>query len=87
MIGSSRNDSSTIRATPSANGEVRSSRNFSKSSSARSDVGSLAESADVLMGVVAVAEDAMAPSDAAGVASKISNGTPSAREIRLRVPA
>ena len=40
MIGSKRNDSSTIRATPSANGEERSSLNFSINSSARSDEGS-----------------------------------------------
>jgi len=46
MIGSKRNDSSTIRATPSANGEVRSSRNFSNNSSARSDEGTRAETID-----------------------------------------
>ena len=36
-MGSSLNDSSTIRATPSARGEPRISRNFSISSSARSE--------------------------------------------------
>ena len=36
MIGRSRNDSSTIRATPSASGEPSSNRNFSINSPARS---------------------------------------------------
>ena len=36
MIGSKRNDSSTIRAIPSASGEASSRRNFSINSSARS---------------------------------------------------
>ena len=37
MIGRSRNDSSTIRAIPSASGDARSIRNFSTKSSARSE--------------------------------------------------
>ena len=44
-MGSKRNDSSTIRATPSASGEARIIRNFSNSSSARSEEGNRPDAA------------------------------------------
>jgi hypothetical protein len=87
MIGSRRNDSSTIRATPSASGEDRSSLNFSINSSARSDEGSRGvtglEAADAVTGFVGIV---VAPSVGV-VVSRTSSGTPSAREILLKVPA
>ena len=89
MIGSKRNDSSTIRATPSASGELRISRNFSINSSARSDDGTRAwATSDAEVTAVAFVGGAEVRSLATGpVSSKISSGTPSARDIRRSVPA
>jgi len=88
MIGSRRNDSSTIRAIPSAIGEARSSRNFSNSSSARSDEETRAETAaEAAVAAVASVGIAAAPSLETVVVSKISSGTPRAREILVKVPA
>jgi hypothetical protein len=89
MIGSKRNDSSTIRATPSASGEARIIRNFSKSSSARSEEENRAE-AELEVTAAAVMVPTIGSSlsvGTAGVSSKFSKGTPNAREILLNVPA
>jgi hypothetical protein len=89
MIGSRRKDSSTIRATPSASGEQRSNRNFSINSSARFDEVSRAEAAlGTAAAVAAFPGIVVAPSfEIDVVASRSSRDTPSAREIRLKVPA
>ena len=89
MIGNRRNDSSTIRATPSASGEESSRRNFSISSSALSEEGVLTESE---LGVVTALGGfagaiVATPPESGAVVSKISSGTPRAREILLNVPA
>ena len=89
MIGSRRNDSSTIRATPSASGEERSRRNFAISSSALSDEPILLDSElAVVAAVGALAwEVAATPPESGADVSKISRETPRAREIFLNVPA
>ena len=79
MIGSRRNDSSTIRATPSASGEERSSLNFSINSSARSDEENRGN-AGLVAAVPApeVAGTVAEPSfGTAVVVSRTSSGTPS----------
>ena len=88
-MGSKRNDSSTIRATPSASGEARIIRNFSNSSSARSEEGNRAEDElEVAAAVLIVATIGSSLSvGTVGVSSKFSRGTPNAREILLNVPA
>ena len=89
MIGSRRNDSSTIRATPSASGDERRRRNFSISSSARSEEGTL-PGMESFTGVEfdELTGAAMAtPTESGVLVSKSSSGTPRAREILLKVPA
>ena len=89
MIGSKRNDSSTIRATPSASGEERSSRNFSISSSALSEEGDLLENELGVAGAIGAFDGALVATPLASDAdiSKSSRGTPRARQILLKVPA
>ncbi len=88
-MGSKRNDSSTMRATPSANGEARSRRNFSINSSARSVVAIRPVTDDET-----AADDGdsaetvkVSPVETGVVSNKFSSGTPRAREMRLNVPA
>ena len=90
MIGSKRNDSSTIRATPSASGEERSRRNFSISSSALSEERVLLESElAVAAAIGALPEEVFVatPLESDADVSKTSSGTPRARHIFLNVPA
>ena len=88
-MGRRRNDSSTIRATPSASGEPSKRRNFSINSSARSDeVDRIGPAAGAIGVAVALAGAGGPSSITIGVdVSKSSSGTPSAREILLKVPA
>jgi hypothetical protein len=89
IIGSKRNDSSTIRATPSASGEARIIRNFSNSSSARSEEENRPDAefeATVAALIVATIGSSLSV-ETAGASSKFSKGTPNAREILLSVPA
>ena len=78
MIGNRRNDSSTIRATPSASGDPRINRNFSINSSARSDDGTLPGAmSDVGVVIVAFVVGTNAPSlETGALSSRISRGTP-----------
>ncbi len=89
MIGSRRNDSSTIRATPSASGEERSRRNFAISSSALSEeLILLASELAVVPAIGALAWEVVAtPPESDADVSKTSSGTPRARDIFLNVPA
>ena len=89
MIGSRRNDSSTIRATPSASGEERRRRNFSINSSALSEVGTRLECELAVAAAFGAFDGALVATPLASGpdVSKISRGTPRAREILLNVPA
>ena len=87
MIGSRRNDSSTIRATPSASGEARSRRNFSINSSARSGEVPLArQAAGTGVSSGRIRDDTGALVDP-WLSRRLSRGTPRARQILLKVPA
>ena len=90
MMGSKRNDSSTMRATPSANGEARSRRNFSISSSARSVVELRPENPGVTTPTEVDSSEETnpaSPAETGVVSNRFSSGTPKAREILLKVPA
>ena len=90
MIGRSRNDSSTIRATPSASGEPSNNRNFSNNSPARSGDSERPPTTDGGATVVA-SMSGVSPgrswADIGVISRRASSGTPRAREILRKVPA